>query len=307
MVEERMINIETIDIRMFTELVAMEVASKLGKGFDVVTDRVMERNDQEMYIVSAFKEGEHIALSFNTNEAYDFCLVNNDNTDVNSSIRNLACQIVRYVLENFKNPVSVSGTRWTASPDFVLNKDDLSVMILDMELNRKYLKDHPYKEIGAGLALVIMASIDHHEITINNETVKKYDRESLFRTALNNMAKKKPAVLCRMDRPSVNGFNMGFINEPHVLTVMEKEASGAAAIAYEGMAEKIAELAGGSYWLLPASMYAWIVVPENAGINVNEYKKRTADEMNTTVLDKTEILSWDIFYYDANERRIKRE
>lgn len=165
MVEERMINIETTDIRMFTELVAMEVASKLGKGFDIVTDRVMERNDQEMYIVSALKEREHIALSFNINEAYDFCLVNNDNADadVNSSIRNLACQIVRYVLKNFKNPVSIPGTKWTASPDFVLNKDDLSMMILDMELNRKYLKDHPYKEIGAGLALVIMASIDHHE------------------------------------------------------------------------------------------------------------------------------------------------
>lgn len=308
MVYRKNLNINEVSVEEFAQIVAMEVAVKLGSDFDVKTETIVKRNDCELHSVIACQKGGDMAPSFYVDEVYDHCFFNNG--DINDTARNLAFQFVEYILS--LKPSNVPDINTSLS----LENENLKMILLDMKLNKKYLEDHPYKEIGAGLALVITVNVGpEYGVVVNNSLMEKYDKEALFKAALENMSKKDQPELSALssvvdfEYPAENAFCSGKpIREPHVLTIERKSdgAGGAATIAYEGVAEKIAELCEGSYWMLPSSLYEWIIVPHNEGMDYLPQYREMVAEINAAIVDEKDVLSFDVFFYDAEENKIKR-
>lgn len=312
MVYRRELNIQEISVEEFAKVVAMEVATKLGNGFDVKTDVIIKRNDNELHSVAVCREDTNMAPSFYVDETYRYYIVN-DTINADDIVSDFASRIAECALEIFRTGKNIPDADKVISA-LTLDKDSLSVMLLDMKLNRAYLRNHPYKEVAAGLAMVICMNLDcEHGVTINNRLVEKYNKEALFQAALENMEKNHPAEL----HPLYEMIKFGNmknalclnepIREPHVLTVegTNMGATGAAAIVYEGIAEKIAELYGGSFWMLPSSLYEWIIIPDEDGTYPEGYKTMVG-EINASIVDPKDVLSFDVFYYDKNEKTIKR-
>lgn len=75
---------------------------------------------------------------------------------------------------------------------------------------------------------------------------------------------------------------------------------GAAAILYEGVTEKIADLLDDSYYVLPSSIHELIIVPGRNQMDAQTLETMVR-EINETQVGEEEILSNHIYYYDKEK------
>jgi len=73
---------------------------------------------------------------------------------------------------------------------------------------------------------------------------------------------------------------------------------GAAVIAYPGSAQQIAEKLGGGYFCVPSSTHEWLIILDDGTPNPEDLNKMIED-VNNTVLNPRDILSYQCYHYDA--------
>lgn len=83
-----------------------------------------------------------------------------------------------------------------------------------------------------------------------------------------------------------------------------KKVQGAACILYPGLLEQIAEGTGESFYILPSSIHEVILLPDNGKSNGGELQALIR-EINHTQLEKQEILSDNLYYYNHIEHKIR--
>ena len=256
---------------------------------------VCKANDLVLHGICIRKNGSDIAPTIYVDEYF--------NQQMNGrSLDSIIGEMIS-ICEN-ADTESVSKSAETVM-DFDNIKDKLTIRLLDMEKNHEYLKAHPYKEIGGGLVITVDISFNEdYLIAVTNEMAEAFDEDKLFSTAIDNMMKLHPARLMSMETAlfgegNGNALTDGTSHIEGMNTLMNDRGFGATAIVYPMVAEKIRELYGTDFFILPSSQHELILLPDDGSFEANALAD-TVRQANHTVVEPHDILSDGVFHYSHN-------
>lgn len=214
--------------------------------------------------------------------------------------------------------------------DFETIRDRLTVRLLGIRNNMSYLAGKPYIDAGCGLALIAVINCEpgvmSEWVLVATDDLLRTEircgREELLTAALENTAAIEPPLLVRLsDYVYLNYLNAhyekyagsqtftNYMENPEAYSrtdegaLMLTNASayfGSAALFYPGVQERIAEILGCGYYVLPSSVHEVMIIPDELSPGIREMKS-TVLEANRYVVDREEQLSDDIYHYDPEK------
>ena len=213
--------------------------------------------------------------------------------------------------------------------DYESVRSGLFIKAVNAERNAEILKKAPYTRIG-DIALTYWIKLgqgwDYVESAIiRADKFPKLGLERLHRDALANSVRLFPPVLMPMSdmfmklKTSMEEFpgdeSTGEIESMEEMAEFWKGESrifiltnqaglnGVSCLWYPGMMEEIYRKIGGEYFVLPSSVHELILLPKD------EHRAEELYEMIHTVniqaVAPEEILSWELWVYDSQEKTVK--
>jgi hypothetical protein len=186
-------------------------------------------------------------------------------------------------------------------------KDLLEVNAISEKYNRDVLAGTKYRVLG-DIAIVYFLNATNGDLdkvvkaapVLNAISVKQIERDALLNSMIRN-----PAVIKSMDSEieSIIGISIPkdeTISEMYIASVPSKKF-GACVLAYPGFFEQAAATVGGSYYVIPSSIHELILVKDSGNLSDDDINKFTSDIKlaNKTILARDEILSDNLYHYDA--------
>lgn len=203
--------------------------------------------------------------------------------------------------------------------DYEKAKKNLEIRLCDKEENIGKLKQQVHTEHGdfAATYHIVMGELEGGKasVAVTPWLMKKWGIavDQLHQAALQS-DREKGATFMDMDFMVMNF--MGFAPEPSNLLdtpdgTMEyegdgpgmyclrhgEEMEGASLILQDDIMQKIGELMGGNYYILPSSIHEVLVIPENAGLTTRELSDMV-HEINQTEVMEVDRLSDKVQFYD---------
>lgn len=191
--------------------------------------------------------------------------------------------------------------------------------LVNKEKNRELLETIPYQEF-LDLAVVYYYSVKISDDVLGTLIVTKehldllgITEEELHQAAKSNCERFQPAkIRCMEDLLYDLGRKIGVeVYEARAchpfLFVMTnaKGMFGAVSMVFEEELECFAKRIGTSFFILPSSVHEVILVPDREEFCV-EYFANMVKEINETQVEVTEVLSDSIYFYDMEEKNIRR-
>lgn len=186
-------------------------------------------------------------------------------------------------------------------------KDLLEVNAISEKYNRDVLAGTKYRVLG-DIAIVYFINADNRDLgevmkaipVLNAISIKQIENDAL----LNSMT-RNPAVIKSMDSEieSIIGISIPkdeATSEMYIASVPSKKF-GACVLAYPGFFEQAAATIGGSYYVIPSFVHELILVKDSGNLSdddINKFK-RDIKLVNKTILARDEILSDNLYHYDA--------
>ena len=291
--ESAMTNITT-----FAETVKSEMSRMLA-GYDITEQAIVKMNDLKLHGLIARRKGEDTGATVYIDSAFEDYLNG-------ESIKNIVTPMVNTIINaEYHKPVC---TDINLSFDSI--RDKLSLRLIDRERNKEYLRDKPFREIGAGLAVVAEIQMgDDYSIVVTDSIAEDFDKIELFDTALKNMQTRHPARMQSLegaifgeDRNILDGEDEP-IDGMYTLMIEGMQCFGASVLAYEGIGERIRRMYGGSFFILPSSLHEVILLKAGAGVSADDLKAMVV-QANRTVVDPADVLSDNVFYFDGEIHRV---
>ena len=288
----------TTSIREYVKAVKAIMETMLD-GFDIEEKDIVKMNDIVSHGLIARRRGENAGATLYLDDAFsrgeDIDIVAHDLTDI--------------VLEAEQHKPVKADSDFDFSFDAI--KDSLTLRLLDIEKNTAYLAEHPCREIGAGLAVVAEINVgEEYGIVVTNDMARDYDLETLFDTAMENMAALYPAQMMSLESAIFgNGRNVldsgaEGIEGMYTLMLDGMHGFGASTLAYKGIAEKVRRLFGSGFFILPSSLHEVILLKDD-GTATADNLKAMVTEANRSVVAPYDILSDSVFYFgDDGLRRV---
>ena len=84
----------------------------------------------------------------------------------------------------------------------------------------------------------------------------------------------------------------------------EESREGASALFYDGILDRIRDVIGGDYYILPSSIHEFVIVPGCASTGRTDELKKIVLEANRTVTRPYEILNDNVYHYDGTFKRL---
>lgn len=288
----------TLTIKGFADAIASKI-NDIQEMYKAEVTEVVKMNDQILYGVQMKEDGKNSAPTIYVNEAYE------DYEDDCCTVEEVAHSFIAHAMFS-DTPDSLPTKQF----DFSLQniKDKLSVRLIGVDRNKIFRQHIPVFDMDNGLGLIADVNFnDEYRTTITDKLMDDVgcDIPKLFKTALINAEKYDHAVFKSMGATLFSNHADNLLNvsdydweddgEMYVLTT-ESGTFGAAAMYYDGVLEKIADIFGVSFFVLPYSVHELIVLPDTGSHNVDDLKKMVY-QANRTVVDEKDILSDDVYYY----------
>lgn len=298
----------------FTDRIKAEVMEYLPEtirsSMEIGEVEVVKMNDQKLHGLTFRREGSDAAPTLYLEDAY---ARHESGAEVADIARELADAAMR--AERIGRPPEVDLS-WEKV------KDNLTVRLVEKKRNRDFLRDKPYMSVGNGLAVMADINMDRTNtgdwrIAVNNDIVEQngYDREVLLHTAMENAGRVDPPVLFDMSEALFSPDRENLLDRSEPLDpdnvagmfVLSNESGsfGAAALFASGMREKVAEMLGDSYYVLPSSVHETIIVPQRQGIDEKELVEMVK-QANRSVVEPKDILSDNVYHYDRDSRSLDK-
>lgn len=196
----------------------------------------------------------------------------------------------------------------------------LTMRVVEIERNRKYLKKGPWLDLGNGFAAtadfrvsqpgpdgIMMPGAVHvtsELMGMTGMTEEALLRELVRRAPLDDPAVLRPMGTCFIGREEPpNMLETGIVpKEEAAFYVLTTESMywGASALFYEGVMEQIARIFGESYLILPSSLQEVLLLPESFEPDPRVLFA-TLDEMNEDESTSGIVLSSRIFLYQMGD------
>lgn len=186
-------------------------------------------------------------------------------------------------------------------------KDLLEVNAISEKYNRDVLAGTKYRVLG-DIAIVYFINADNRDLgevmkaipVLNAISIKQIENDAL----LNSMT-RNPAVIKSMDSEieSIIGISIHkdeATSEMYIASVPSKKF-GACVLAYPWFFEQAAATVDGSYYVIPSSVHELILVKDSGNLSDDDINKFKSDIklVNKTILARDEILSDNLYHYDA--------
>lgn len=189
--------------------------------------------------------------------------------------------------------------------DFSKMKDRIVYKLINAKRNARLLREVPYLPmLDFAIVFYLMISADKTgscSVLIKNSYLQlwKLPVSVLYQCARENTPGLCPCVLRPLTEYIEEMSGEKAEECPMLVLTNETGLNGAAAILYPHMPKKIEKQVGGSYYLLPASIHEFLVVPEEEGIRPTELLK-LVKEVNDTQIREEELLSDHIYHFDGH-------
>lgn len=278
---------------------------------------VVKANDNRVHGLTVAIEGEWVGRTVYLDDLY----VRHESGEDTE-------RIFREVIDRCEDSFSYIGppVPQAMDLDFDSIRSRLSLRLLGSMNNICYMADRPYIDAGNGLIMMAMVNSDESimsewGISVTNGLLRdmiECDKETLLTAAMENTQRLAPPVLVDLQGHICSGCTIGPGNPNYLEDKISGSAGftgsfmltntdayqGAVALFYPGVMEKISEVLGCGYYILPSSVHELIIVPDILEPDV-DMMRATVHEANTTVVERKDLLSDDIFHYDPNEGEIR--
>jgi len=297
-----------MEIESFAENVKENVQERLGKGYNI-TVRKVDRNNGVTYTgLCVTRDNESVSPIVYINNYYD--TYKNGNATPADAADYVAdvCRKERHKIDmrKFLSYENVRGS--------------IVYKLVNTGKNRELLKDIPHMEF-LDLSIVFQCLIETKEIgaatiLIHNAHAKLWgvSAEELYRTAAENTPKLRgyeiksmKEMLCEIIQGETAGKGQFGSDEwmeelecgvPMYVLSNKDRVEGAACILYPNMLKDFSRSIGGSFYIIPSSLHEVLLIPADNTDNCEDLKGMIR-EVNDTQLLEEEILSYSLYYYDA--------
>lgn len=198
--------------------------------------------------------------------------------------------------------------------DYDIAKKGLHIRVLDPQMNKKFLEDKCWKETPDGMAIVACMSVaaddDGAFVTcITTDMVENFqvDEETVLKDAIRNAPQFRKAQLTTFEGAMNGGNNLfecdelpGSLEETGPLILKAEFGNyGAAALFYEGIKERLAELLGGGYYAIPSSQHEMLIVPDTDEADLAKFEAMLLCG-NQVACAPQDVLTNHVFRINAN-------
>ena len=299
----------------FTTLVREEVERRTGDNYRVRLNDVRKNNGVVLRGLTVMQDDSNISPTIYLNNYYEE-YANGRATLVN---------VVNDVMDTYhRNKVNQS-----VDMRYFLNYESVQQRIIyklvNTEKNRELLEDVPHIEF-LDLSIVFQCMVAQEEfgtasILIHNVHMKLWDVsvENLYQAAKENTQrlqeyeiKSMADVLCEIMREEdpENADSEDLAEEfpdsvPMYVLSNKNRVEGAVCILYPDLVRDFAEAIGSSFYIIPSSVHEVLLLPAGHDGESEEIKSMIR-EINDTQVSKEEILSYSLYFYDREERKIIR-
>lgn len=308
--EERkdMMNFET-----FVEFIEKEIGNWLPESFrnaEISIERVKKTNDVER-VGLMIRTDKNIAPNIYLEELYNMYLHGR-------SIRDILEEIVELRVElEQKNDINTDELL-----DFKKCMNRVLPQLVSAEWNQEQLNLRPHVLIE-DLAVVFYVHLQdgpdgEANMKITNQHLELWETttDELYETALKNLSNLKTGVF-----KSINDAMMELINPIHQCQVQKdheydickpmeedkmfivsnmKKVNGSSELLDRFFMNKIVDLLGCDFYILPSSIHECIIVPLNEDITLNALKKMVV-EVNESQVTEEERLSNSVYTYSVDD------
>lgn len=216
-------------------------------------------------------------------------------------------------IETAVQSMDMAGTLAQDTLDMIGDTDNLRVRLLNKGRNKEYLKGIPCHELSCGFVYIAEIGCDEYGAVITEALMKEYDmtKDELFDIAINNTAEVFPAVLHDLGE-SVMGDPEDCVNllehtsgrvpagaGPGFVLTNSRFFWGAGALFYPGMINRMHELLGGDFYVLPSSVHELILIAVD-----DQDPQQLADlvrSANRSVVKENEVLANDLYICESGE------
>ena len=276
---------------------------KVTKGNDRILTGLIIRKDDETAAPSIYLE--HYEEQFGKGRPMD----------------DIMKEIAQIKMENsLELPIDVKGLQ-----DYETARPLLAIRLCDPEKNQEYLKDKPHTacgELAATYRIQIMEDSSGTAFAVVTNVMLNLwgiTPEQLHHDTVSAENARNPVCLYTMDDVmseimlSVKPENLFEQTEPlesemipmYILTNQNK-VNGAGVLARDGVLDKIGELLGSDFYVLPSSTHEVILVPDNGNMQTKELETMVK-EVNATQVLPEDLLSDKVQYYDRAAKTLGRK
>lgn len=210
-------------------------------------------------------------------------------------------------------------------------QDKIIPRIVGMEENEELLANRPHALMD-DLAVIYAVDLGSNDngsmsVPITNHLMENWNvsQKTLHEAALANMGELTPSTFKTMneimkemmlpdmveqmggDREAAEAMIEAMIPDEERMYVLtnEQKLNGAAAILDDKMMDQIREKVGDEFFILPSSTHEVLIVPAEAGIEL-EALESMVQEVNATQVAPQDRLSDHVYQYDAETRAVFR-
>lgn len=284
----------TMTINEFKDAATKDIQASLGASWTTKEAKVAKNNRGLLTGITFLQEGECGGPTIYAEDIYDMY---NEGMPYDDIIKNT----VSGIQESYR--INASVVSFFDNLDYEKAKTMLGLRIVDRELNEELLKSRIYKDHPSGLVLIADVNFAGGRCGIHPGLMEQFgvSEDTVFEDAIKNASSNNPAMLFPIESALFGGPEENLLEEagpvnPNALYVLtnEEQYLGASVVMFPGVIEKISELYGGGFYLLPSSIHEVLIT----GLNMNpDELSRTIKEANgkSGVVSEDEILSNSLF------------
>jgi hypothetical protein len=303
-----------MEFTYFTTLVREEVERRTGDCYKVRLNDVTKNNGVVLRGLTVTQDDSNISPTIYLNNYYEEYMKG----------RATLLNVVNDVMDTYhRNKVNQSvDMRYFL--DYERVKDRIVYKLINTEKNKELLEDLPHIEF-LDLSIVFQCMVAQEDIgtasiLIHNVHLKLWDVsvEKLYQAAKENTQrlqkyeiKSMSEVLCEITRAENPEEFAEYREEafsdnvPMYVLSNQRRVEGAACMLYPNLVRDFAEAVGSSFYIIPSSVHELLLLP-TAHLEESSEIKNMIKEINDTQVSAEEILSYSLYLYDKEERKIMK-
>lgn len=209
------------------------------------------------------------------------------------------------LIEKSRSAPSAPIWNYEAIMDFRAIRSRIVYKLINAKKNEKMLQEVPnLPMLDFAIVFYLMIPAGESEncsVLIRNAHMNlwKLPISVLYQCAKENTQRLCPAIFLPLAEFIEDLAGETVEKSPVFVLSNEMGMNGAAAILYPGMPGRIYDILKRNYYLLPASIHEFLVVPEDDAVRPEDLMSMVK-EVNETQIRKEELLSNHIYYFDGN-------
>lgn len=291
-----------MEYKAFTEYFAGMVKEKLGEDYDVRLTEVVKNNQVTLHGVAIMGKQEKVVPTIYLEGFYARYLQGEKQEE-------LAEELVSFYYQNSFCP-KLDTDKFGVFSEV---KDSIYYRLVNYEMNENLLKEQPHlrwNDLAVTFYYVLeTAGEGRASVTIKKPYLEMWgiEEEELYRTAHENMQRKKPEILMTM-KEILEEMMSGQLSEEYhvpmyVLTNTEK-LYGAATLLYSHKIKELADRLKNDLLIIPSSVHEVLLMEDGAEQDY-DWLRSIVKEVNRSQVEPDEVLAESLYRYVWEKEKIE--